>query len=281
MAIGLTKPGKPLFAEELAAIYRDEGATIFDRSLVKRVRSLDGIADERYHEGPLEEILNRLLGSAQLKNTRRDLIITAYDIEQQTGYLFKSRQARLDPRRNHLLRDVARATSAAPTYFEPLLMDSGRWSDEVERRVLIDGGVFANNPTMIALSEALASGASRGEILLCSLGTGQHSHSFHYGQAKDWGMLEWARPVISVMMDGMSDSADYYATQLLSDLYPASGTASQRYFRFDISLPDEMDALDNTSEENIRGLEQKAHETLRQKRAGFDRLIRQLAPPPD
>lgn len=95
LAIGLTKPGKPLSAEALVALYRDEGNTIFDRSLLKRVRSLDGIADERYHEGPLEQILMRLFRAAQLKNTRCDLIITAYDIEQRTPYLFKSHQARV------------------------------------------------------------------------------------------------------------------------------------------------------------------------------------------
>ena len=129
---------------------------------------------------------------------------------------------------------------------------------------------------MIALSEALASGAPRGEILMCSLGTGQHSHPFPYNKAKDWGMLEWARPILSVMMDGMSDSADYHAAQLLSDPDPAGGAAPPRYFRFDISLPEEMDALDNTSEKNIKGLERKAHQILREKRAAFERLIEQL-----
>ena len=225
LALGLTKPRKPLSAETLVFLYRDEGATIFNQSLVKRVRSLDGIVDERYLEDHLEEILMRLFGAAQLKNARRDLIITAYDIERRTPYLFKSPQARLDPARNHLSRDIARATSAAPTYFDPLLMDGKRWSQEAGRHVLIDGGVFANNPTMIALSEALALGVPRSEILLCSLGTGQHSLPFPYDEAKDWGMLEWVRPVLSVMMDGMSDSANYHAVQLLSNFDPADGAA--------------------------------------------------------
>lgn len=172
-----------------------------------------------------------------------------------------------------VLRHVARATSAAPTYFEPLLLEKKPPPKKQERRVLIDGGVFANNPTMIALSEALASGAARDKILLCSLGTGQHSRPFPYDEAKDWGMLEWARPILSVMMDGMSDSADYHAEQLLFAPKTARGAAPRRYFRFDISLPEEMDDLDNTNKKNIKGLARKAKQILVDNEPAFERLI--------
>ena len=222
----------------------------------------------------------KLLGDEQLKDTLCDIIITSYDIENRRPYLFKSRQARDETKhRNHLLRAVARATSAAPTYFEPLLLDETRWSQEKERRVLIDGGVFANNPTMIALSEALASGVSKANILLCSLGTGQQGRPFPYRKAKNWGMLEWVRPILSVMMDGMSDSADYHARQVLTRPKAAHGAAPQRYFRFDVSLPEEMDDLDNTNPENIKGLSQKATHILDEKQADFERLIKQLTQP--
>ena len=276
LAIALTKPGKPISAKQLVALYRKRGDQIFTRSFLRTLESFAGVFGERYDQGPLEKILKRLFGTTQLKNTLCDLIITSYDIEKRTPYLFKSSQARLNPARNHLLRDVARATSAAPTYFEPLLMDGERWSQERKRRVLIDGGVFANNPTMIALSAALASDAPREEIVLCSLGTGRHSRRFPYDEAKGWGMREWARPVISVMMDGMSDSANYHAEQLLFAPKTARGDAPRRYFRFDISLPEEMDDLDNTSKENIAGLARKAKQILRDNGTAFERLIRLL-----
>ena len=53
------------------------------------------------------------------------------------------------------------------------------------------------------------------EILLCAVGTGMNDREIPYEDAKDWGPLGWAKPVISVMMDGMSDLADYHARQLL------------------------------------------------------------------
>ena len=126
LAIGLTKPGNVFSAKELVSLYRNQGGEIFTRSLWKYASSVGGVFDERYNEDSLEEILKERFGETELKATRRDIIITSYDIEKRKPYLFKSSKAK-NPGRNHLLRDVARATSAAPTYFEPLLMDNKRW----------------------------------------------------------------------------------------------------------------------------------------------------------
>ena len=277
LAIGLTKPGKAaLSAKELVSLYRNQGDEIFTRSLWKYASSVGGVFDERYNAGSLQAILQERFGETELKATRRDIIITSYDIEKRKPYLFKSSKARIHAKRNHLLRDVARATSAAPTYFEPLLMDNKRWPREEKRRVLIDGGVFANNPTMIALSEALASGTTREEIVLCSLGTGRHTRPITYDEAKDWGMMGWLSPVLSVMMDGMSDSAHYHAKQLLPDRQPTDGPAQQRYFRFDISLTDALDDLDNTTKTNINGLESMAKKIIKKNAAELTSLIQQL-----
>ena len=276
LAIGLTKPVNVFSAKELVSLYRNQGGEIFTRSLWKYASSVGGVFDERYNEDSLEEILQERFGETELKATRRDIIITSYDIEKRKPYLFKSSKARIHAKRNHLLRDVARGTSAAPTYFEPLLMDNKRWRREEKRRVLIDGGVFANNPTMIALSEALASGTTREEIVLCSLGTGRHTRPITYDEAKDWGMMGWLSPVLSVMMDGMSDSAHYHAKQLLPDRQSTDGPAQQRYFRFDISLTDALDDLDNTTKTNINGLESMAKKIIKKNAAELTSLIQQL-----
>ena len=65
---------------------------------------------------------------------------------------------------------------------------------------LVDGGVFANNPAMCAFADAhrFEEGA---DIVLVSLGTGQLERPIRYDDAKDWGMLEWARPILDVVFD--------------------------------------------------------------------------------
>lgn len=275
LTAGLARPRKgkagPVPAKDLVNLYSNRGRDIFSRSFWKGVTSLGGYSDEKYDAAPLEDILRKMLGDAELKDTVVDIVVTSYDIERRKPYLFKTRKARAKPlSRNHLLRHVARATSAAPTYFEPFLLDANQWKGESKRRALVDGGVFANNPTMIALSEAQHSGTDLNDIVLCAVGTGLHDREITYEEAKDWGQIRWAKPVISVMMDGMSDSADYHAKLLI----PGSTSSKQRYFRFDICLGDKaLDDLDAADGANINALKCKADEIIRKQRKELRRLV--------
>jgi len=80
--------------------------------------------------------------------------------------------------------DAAHASSAAPTYFEPV---------RVGARTLIDGGVFAVNPAALAYAEVT------GEIdVLASVNTGQH-RPLRFAEVEDWGQLECARPILDVV----------------------------------------------------------------------------------
>ena len=65
--------------------------------------------------------------------------------------LFTQHDAKQNPGYDYLLRDVARATSASPTYFEPARVHS---LSEISYP-LVDGGVFANNPALCAYAEAM------------------------------------------------------------------------------------------------------------------------------
>ena len=86
--------------------------------------------------------------------------------------------------------------------------------------------MFANNPAMCAYADAhrFEEGA---DIVLVSLGTGQLERPIRYDDAKDWGMLEWARPILDVVFDGVADTTDYELRQLMSD---------DRYFRLQTTL---------------------------------------------
>jgi uncharacterized protein len=116
LACALCAPD-PLPAEQLVALYAEEGPSIFDRSLFQRIRSADGLLDEKYDAAPLDRALRRFLSDKRLAETKPDLIIPAYDVHDPGPYFFKSRKARDEPGEDVPLSVVARATSAAPTYF--------------------------------------------------------------------------------------------------------------------------------------------------------------------
>jgi patatin-like phospholipase/acyl hydrolase len=145
LACALCAPD-PLPARKLVALYEEEGPRIFDRSIWQRIQSADGLLDEKYDAGALDRALERFLSNKRLSETVPDLIVPAYDTAVPGPHFYKSREARESPDRDARLSLVARATSSAPTYFEPL---------QAGERALIDGGVFAVNPAMCAYAEVL------------------------------------------------------------------------------------------------------------------------------
>ena len=115
-----TSPSPRFKASDLLALYEEHGKDIFRRSFCDRITSLWGWADEKYPNDGIETVLENYFGNAELKDAFTEILVTSYEIEERQPYFFKSRKAQENPQeRNHFLRDVARATSAAPTYFEP------------------------------------------------------------------------------------------------------------------------------------------------------------------
>ena len=83
--------------------------------------------------------------------------------------------------------------------------------------------MFATNPAMCAYAE------TGGDLeVLVSLGTGEHTRPLPYEQVKDWGRLEWARPVLDVVFDGTADAVDFQLESLLGAGYVRLQTRSTR-----------------------------------------------------
>ena len=271
LAAGLTVPDDsgtdPKYsAEDLLQLYTEYGSDIFRRSFWKGVTSPCGAADEQYDAEPLERVLEQYLGNTTLADCLIPIAVASYDVERRQPYFFKTSRALESSSRNHYLKEAARATSAAPTYFEPAVVKS-RARRSVTRS-LIDGGVFVNNPAMTALVEALSLGHELSDILVVSLGTGISTREIPFEDAKDWDAPNWVRPVISIMMDGSADAADYQVKQLL----PYEGDA-QRYFRFDGELEVALDDLDAANEANILALMAEAEQILHAQSAEVEKLL--------
>jgi patatin-like phospholipase/acyl hydrolase len=240
IACALTRP-QPMPAAQIAEIYEQEGPEIFDRSLVKTITSVGGLIDERYDARGLVTSLRRHLGDTRLSEATTAILLTAYDLER--------RQALVLRRDDDIgMVDAAHASSAAPTYFEPL---------RVGERTLIDGGVFAINPAMLAYAEA------GGELaVLASLGTGQHTRPLPFEKVSDWGALEWARPIIDVVFDGSADAVDAQLPRLIDD----------RYIRLQTRLDEASDDLDDASPENLAALRREAEQLIAERSDDIDRL---------
>ena len=270
LACGLTRPaegGAPQFtAADLIGLYESEGPEIFHRSLLKRIESVEGYLDERYDDSGLNAALRRYLDGTRLSEAVTDIFITAYEIERRQAFFFRSSRARTDPTYDFAYVDAARATAAAPTYFEPARV---RDVAGAETYALIDGGVFALNPGLVAYAELAAAGRGEDIDLVVSLGTGSHTRPLPYADARGWGQLEWARPLVDVVFDGSAQTVDFALGHLLPE---------GRYVRFQTQLTEASDDLDDASDRNLEALRREGARLVEERSADIDRVVAALTP---
>lgn len=273
LALGLTKPdaqGKPEYAaEKLIALYQTEGKRIFSSPLKHTIRAVWSLWDEKYPSEGIERVSYEYFGEARLKDALTDVLIASYEIERRSPYFFKSRDAKTKEGHDFSMRHVARATSAGPTYFEPLKIETKNSTDYY---ALIDGGVFANNPAMCAFVEAKSNYPHEDDFLVVSLGTGELTRPLPYEKAKDWGLAAWAKPLLSVIFDGVSGTVDYQLKRLL----PPGKDGIRRYYRFQARLDKPNDDLDDVSPGNIRALRLLGEALIRDNDQTLDILCDQL-----
>jgi patatin-like phospholipase/acyl hydrolase len=253
-------------AADMVTLYEMEGPRIFYRAPWRVVSSVGGLLDEKYPSENIEGVLNEYFGDSLLSESMADVIVPAYDIETREPIFFKSRKARNNIDDDCRMWQVARATSAAPSYFEPALIHGADVS-----HALVDGGVIANSPAMCAYAEARKHYAHASDIMLVSLGTGDLTRRIPINDARNWGLAEWLAPLFSMMFDGMADAVDYQLTQLLR---PESD--NRRYYRFQTRLIGGSDTLDDASRTNIRALKMVAQDMVRAHDELLDELCEQL-----
>lgn len=251
-------------AARVADLYRRRGPSIFARNLGHRVATGFGLWGPQYGASGLERALADVFGDRKLSDCSTALLVPAYGIEARTPILFKSVKA-ADPRRNYFLRDVARATSAAPTYFPPARVASLTG----EPVTAVDGGLFANNPAACALVQAVKTAPSSGSMTMVSLGTGSREAPYLYDRARRWGLARWVRPLLDCMFDGQSDTSAHQCRTLLGD---------RRFFRLQPALARDI-AMDDASPEAIETLEAVARGLIAEQDELIDTICEVMTTP--
>ncbi|MFQ5471857.1 MAG: patatin-like phospholipase family protein, partial [Dehalococcoidia bacterium] len=194
-----------------------------------------------------------------------DVLVPSYEIERRTPFFFKSERAKANDDSEHdfPMWQVARATTAAPTFFEPAKVQTNERSEYYS---LVDAGIFVNNPAMCALAEARSTD-SRADVLVASLGTGELSQPILHQNASNWGLRQWAQPLFGISFDGTSATVDYQLKHLL---------ATGRYYRFQTKLNEANDDMDDASPTNLRALQLLAEEMIGENTHAITELCDQL-----
>lgn len=198
-----------LAVDTLLSLYTSKAKEIFPykKGIMKKIEFAKNVFGPKFSPDGLDKNLTEYFGDLTLLDTLKPIIATSYDLYKNEIVMFKSRKANEDGF-NAKLKDVCCATSAAPTYLPSYKMRFGGVD-----RVLVDGGIYINNPAMAAVSDAVKSGIKLEDIEVLSLGTGKYVESLTCKKEK--GLLGWAKPISEVMMYAVSSSVSYECDQLL------------------------------------------------------------------
>jgi len=251
--------GKPYAPEQLVDLYVRNGPQIFAKNWLTSIREFFA---PKYSPAALEYTLAKFFMSTEFSSALTPLLISSYDLQKQIPFFFKSHKIAAHPNYNWKVTDIARATSAAPTFFPPLHLARGG-----EDYALVDGGVFVNNPAVAAYVEARSLYPEAEKVVVVSVGTGDRQDRITYNTAKGWGLLGWARQIVPVLMDSVSEAVDFE----LSTLPECS------FHRLQVeNLPAEASAMDNVSAENLASLQSVAKNYISSHKADIEKACSEL-----
>jgi uncharacterized protein len=271
--VSAAEPTKPKYsAQDLLSFYEKEGPRIFKARWLAKFFGSIGLADEKYDVASLEAVLNDNLGTDWLSQMMKPCLIPAFNLEEGRTHFFCSHdhQRGLKDDKEYRMKDVCRATSAAPSYFEPARIRNAKEAYQP----FIDGGVFANNPTLCAIAEVgKAKGAfSPTEMFVLSLGTGRVQTSYSFNRWKKAVALLIVPELINIMMDGVSETTHFVTRKLFDNL-----KVGHQYVRFDPILTDpELAQMDNASPSNINRLKSVGEGIFNDNEAEFTRIAQML-----
>jgi patatin-like phospholipase/acyl hydrolase len=233
LALGL---GFRIPAQRIQDFYRDMGPDIFPKTgrlgIPGIMRQLFG---PKHSHARLRAALEKVLANRKFGEAKSRLVIPTYDAIGGRIFILKTaHHPRFKYDIDALAVDVALATSAAPTYFEaapfPVHVGSS----------FVDGGVWANNPALVAIVEAACFlDVPLDQIDVLSIGT--TSAPFNIANNRHAGIIKWNVGMINLMFEGQAESALKQAKLLLKD----------RVFRIDVVTKPGEFSLDDASSDKI------------------------------
>ena len=285
IALALTAPGRSLSARDLVSLYLDKGESIFPTRF-RFLRMLRGFVWPKFGNDGLEDAVWEQIGTARLSEALREVVITTYDMTDHRPRFLKRWTAGADEQHpDYPMAVAAMATASAPTYLRP-------WRTE-DDHALVDGGVFAANPTIAAIAEALKRTDEPGklapkELFVVSLGPGFYRDVLRPAELHGWGALAWVRPrgsepaLMRAMLDGQTASADHWAHMILNHRPGAEAPRRReqigrgpRYYRIESELATDEE-MDDARRRTLDRLEAAARKLIAERGDDLEAIARAL-----
>ncbi|GFY86883.1 phospholipase A 2A [Actinidia rufa] len=232
----LTAPdenNRPLFgAKDIKQFYLDHSPKIFPQKwgILGSIRNiLKLLTGPKYDGKYLHRIIREKLGVTRLHQTLTNVVIPTFDIKLLQPTIFSTYEVKNSPYLDARLSDICISTSAAPTYLPAYHFKNQDNEGNVREFNLIDGGVAANNPALVAISQVIkqifaenpdffpSKPMDYSRFLVISIGTGSPKVEKKYTAkiAAKWGVLGWllhggSTPLVDVFTQASGDMVDFH-----------------------------------------------------------------------
>eukprot|EP01129_Flabellula_baltica_P008493 TRINITY_DN3382_c0_g1_i1.p1 TRINITY_DN3382_c0_g1~~TRINITY_DN3382_c0_g1_i1.p1 ORF type:complete len:460 (+),score=115.55 TRINITY_DN3382_c0_g1_i1:12-1391(+) len=165
-------------------------------------------SESKYTGTQKTEVVNEIFGDKTLGDCKKGYMAIAYDIT------FRETKSFSNTHENDVhikIADVVDASSAAPIYYPPKMIDD-HW--------YIDGGAVMNNPAMNAVVGAMRVWGRDTEIRVVSIGTGIGSNplSGNPNGNNRWGIVKWMKNGLLDLIGDPTPAAEQ-ASLLLGDAF--------------------------------------------------------------
>ena len=197
--------------DEIVQLFESEAPDIFHKKWYR-----NPLFFSKYSNEKLAEIIAHHIPATPLTEISTPFMITCSEITTSESHIFRSNYCEelgeIEQSDSEVcLRDAIVASCAAPTFFAP---------KNIENHLLSDGGLWANNPSIAAYTEALTVfDKDPSQVKILSIGTG-HSISM-YKKKRGWGFLSgWGGiKLVSFVMTLQSQASANLVNRLLNENY--------------------------------------------------------------
>lgn len=225
-------------ASQILNFYLDLGPNIFQK------QSLYPLFGSKYTNQGFQATLDYFFGDLKISELLKPCLFTSYDTTTRKAVFFNQVNGKKDPARNPLVSEAVKASCSAPTYFPPVCLSITPDCSSC----YVDGGVVANNPSLCAVIEALKLEECKSiqEIHLLSIGNVKNDTSYNYRNVKKWGLLEWAVPLFSILLNSNAQTVDYQLQTLFHIIDKPA-----HYLRLQVNALEKPPAMDDYDNESL------------------------------
>ena len=242
--------------DALVSLYKENGCKIFHQpSHFKKI--LGNVFSDKYDASSLESFMNEIYGDTPLSDALVPTMATAFEPLTSKPYVFTSWDSH-----GFLIKEAARASSAAPTFFSPITLIDRETTETI---TLVDGGLYANNPILAAYNEARKLYPNADEFRVISLSTCAVSSSFNASEAGG-GISAWISSLWKSYASGTMEFADSLA-QNIKDL---------KYLRIWDNVVKKKFSLDDYSDEALTTLLNAAETLYQNKKDEIESFLEDL-----